>query len=50
MQLPIMTFNIQHGVNYKRRLAEPDKYSDFELIDLPLMALMNERYVYVCDE
>ncbi len=38
MLLPIMTFNIQHGVDYKRRLAEPDKYSDFELIDLPLMA------------
>lgn len=38
MRLPIMTFNIQHGVDYKKRLAEPDRYSDFELIDLPLMA------------
>lgn len=38
MQLPIMTFNIQHGVDYKKRMAEPGKYSDFELINLPLMA------------
>lgn len=38
MQLPIMTFNIQHGVDYKRRLAEPKKYTDLELIDLPMMA------------
>lgn len=38
MQLPIMTFNIQHGVDHKRRLAKPNQYSDLELIDLPLMA------------
>lgn len=38
MKLPIMTFNIQHGVEHQKRLSAPDQYSDFELINLPLMA------------
>lgn len=44
MQLPIMTFNIQHGLDYKRRLAIGRKFNDLDLIDLPMMAqVMKEQ-------